>query len=141
MLKVIFISVPMLLSLAACGTDDGDSPVETAETAETGEAPIEFGPNDWSTPCGGDLGDCPDGQSCYSPPLPDGSTTQGYCTPTCSVDADCTDGFSGPGDASCFVAPACLISCERAYTDGTCPEGLTCLPTGGPTNACGIPAQ
>ncbi|MEM6925792.1 MAG: hypothetical protein AAF602_02590 [Myxococcota bacterium] len=141
MLKVIFISVPLFLSLNACTDGGDDDPVETAQTGETGEAPIEFGPNDWSAPCGDGLPDCPDGQSCYSPPLPDGSQTQGYCTPACSVDEDCTDGFSGPGDPSCFNPPACLISCDSAFMDGTCPEGLTCLPTGGPTNACGIPAQ
>lgn len=141
MLKTIFISVPMLLLTVACSGDDDDpTPTETAVTAETG-TPAPTGDNAWGAPCGDGLPDCPADQTCYSPPLPMGSTTQGYCTPVCAVDADCTEAFFGPGSASCFVAPNCLISCDRAFTDNTCPEGLTCIPTGGPTNACGIPAQ
>jgi len=130
--------LPVLL--LACGGDD--PPVETTPTAETGTTapPPVTGDNEWADRCGDGLPDCPEGQSCFVPPLPDGSTTEGYCSPTCAVDSDCTDGFFGPGTALCFNPPSCLIDCERAYVDGTCPEGLTCLPTGGPTNACGAPA-
>lgn len=139
MLKVIFITAPLFL-VAGCAGGDSDSDPPTATDTTDTDTDTDPGPeSDWATPCGGGLGDCPAGQECFSPPLPNGSTTQGYCTPSCSVEADCTDGYFGPGEASCFTPPNCLISCSQAYQDGTCPEGLTCIPTGGPTNACGVP--
>ncbi|MEN0067365.1 MAG: hypothetical protein AAGA48_34865 [Myxococcota bacterium] len=141
MLKAIFISVPLFLLVTGCSGDE-DTPLETAETAETADPgttmPAPTGDNEWAAPCGDGLPDCPADQTCYMPPLPDGSTTQGYCSPSCSEDAECTDGFFGPGTATCFVPPFCLISCDQAFGEDLCPEGLTCLPTGGPTNACGI---
>lgn len=138
MLKVIFISASLFL--VGCAGEDTDSDLPTDTDADT-DTPTEPLPeNDWAAVCGTGHPDCPADQECVFPPLPDGSTTEGYCSPVCSADSQCTDGFEGPGRAACFIPPACLISCDQAYADGTCPVGLTCLPTGGPTNACGVPA-
>ena len=72
--------------------------------------------------------DCPADHTCQIRGVQNGSTTMGYCSPPCAVDADCGTGYSGPGTVTCFQPDECLIVC-----DSTCPSGLDCLPTGGPT--------
>ena len=142
MMKTIFNGLSFLFLITACsGEDDPIEPTTTTATAETGKPAPVTGDNEWAQLCGSDLPDCPADQNCFMAPVPDGSTTQGYCSPSCQVDADCTDGFVGPGTALCFNPPNCLIDCLMAYGDNQCPEGLTCLPTGGPTNACGVRAE
>lgn len=136
-MKIMFIWVPLFIGCSG-GMDDTDSDT----SADTGTDGTEvMGDNLWGDVCGEGEEDCPTDLNCVFPPLPDQSTTVGYCSPTCGSTEDCTDGFFGPGRASCFAEPDCVISCDEAFTDGTCPEGLTCMPTGGPTNACGVPSQ
>lgn len=131
MLKTSGLAFSCLLLLAACG--DGD--------AETPDAGVDEGMpmtvNALGELCSAD-GDCPADHSCVIPPLPSGSTTDGYCSPNCATTDDCTDGYEGPGSISCFMPPSCFISCG---SDDDCPTGLTCLPTGGPTSACGVAGE
>ncbi|MEO1234660.1 MAG: hypothetical protein AAFZ18_37795 [Myxococcota bacterium] len=88
--------------------------------------------------CGEGEPDCPANHTCAIFPLVGGSTTKGYCTPVCQTTDDCTADYMGPGSPSCFRAPECSISCTTPMASGECPPGLTCLPTGGPTSACGV---
>lgn len=142
MTKTTILCVAALLFGAGCGGDQSDTDPKTTPTAETGETtPKVTGENEWAQLCGDGLAKCPADHHCFMAPVPAGSSTQGYCSPDCSVDTDCTDGFVGPGTALCFSPPDCLIDCLQAYGDDQCPKGLTCLPTGGPTNACGVPAK
>lgn len=109
------------LSLAVatgCGGDDG----------MTGD-----GGNALGVRCGPDQPDCPADHTCVVQPVPDGSGMQGYCSPVCVDDVDCTEGYAGPGDPVCFSNDECTIVCSDM-----CPEGLTCLPTGGPTDVCAV---
>jgi hypothetical protein len=87
--------------------------------------------------CGEGLPECPAPTSCEIQPFPDGSTTQGYCSPVCTTPSECTDGYEGPGDPTCYGG-ACVFSCADA---SECPDGLACLETGGPTLACGVAAE
>lgn len=135
MSRITFACLAVFLS--ACNGDPEETDTDAPATADTDTDTPQ--PNDWGSLCSTAQPGCPTDQECAFPPLPDGSITEGYCSPVCQVDADCTEGYFGPGSASCVPAPTCLISCSTAYADGACPEGLTCLPTGGPTNACGVP--
>ncbi|MEM6959627.1 MAG: hypothetical protein AAF411_17870 [Myxococcota bacterium] len=116
-----------LLAFVACGDDDGgsDAAVDMAGANALGQVCTT-------------VSDCPADHNCAMPPLVGGSMTQGYCSPNCSDAAACTTGYTGPGRPSCFLMPACTISCDTPNAPGECPDGLTCLPTGGPTSACGV---
>ncbi|MEO0326029.1 MAG: hypothetical protein AAF447_23975 [Myxococcota bacterium] len=123
--------LPLVL-LLACGDDDGTA-TATSMDMTTG------GTNALGQLCGDGEPDCPADHGCVVFSLIGGSATQGYCSPLCENDADCNEGFAGPGSASCFRSPECAISCTTPMSPGECPAGLTCLPTGGPTSACGVP--
>jgi hypothetical protein len=128
-----FFIATLLSFTVACGDDGSGSP---------GMPDAAAGENALGVPCGESQPDCPAGHTCAILGLPDGSDTMGYCTPACTEDADCMEGFTGPGSASCFRDMECVVSCEtEGGTDGVCPAGLTCLSTGGPTFACGVAAE
>ncbi|MEM9073559.1 MAG: hypothetical protein AAGE52_34025 [Myxococcota bacterium] len=148
-----------LLMILACGDDDrpggmdsgpgtdsavADTSVADTAVADTAVADTAVGEdagdvmNFLGQVCGEGLPECPAEHTCTITPLPMGSTTQGYCSPNCATTDDCTNGYAGPGRPSCFFAPQCAISCDVPMGAGQCPEGLTCLPTGGPTSACGV---
>ncbi|MEM1023000.1 MAG: hypothetical protein AAGD10_10045 [Myxococcota bacterium] len=127
------------LALCACGDDDNNgagtgngSGNDSSNGTGNGDA------NPLGQLCGDGLDACPSGSTCATPGLVGASDTQGYCTPVCASTPDCTTGYDGPGRASCFSAPECVISCDNPMAAGECPDGLTCLPTGGPTSACGV---
>lgn len=68
--------------------------------------------------------------------LNSGNPDIGYCSPVCSDDIDCTTGYEGPGDPTCFTPAdpnACSIVCNMSVD---CPTGLECIITGGPVNIC-----
>jgi len=72
-----------------------------------------------------------------------GSQTQGYCSPNCTVDEDCQDGYSGPlGGTPYCVNPSrpntCTIQCASVVD---CPTGLDCVAAEGPTSFCVVPSQ
>lgn len=142
------ISFALFLAVGSlgCGDDDGTADTGTADTgtADTGTSADAAGDasagNALGTPCDTANPTCPAGHTCAVFPLMGGSMTLGYCTPMCMDNSDCSDGYTGPGTASCFAMGQCAITCMMPNgTDGVCPTGLTCLPTGGPTNACGVP--
>lgn len=127
------------LFLAACGGDDGDNGPDAAPQAD---APLQQLVNalgqvcDESTPC-------PDSPAHSCVYLNIGSEVQGYCSPVCADNLDCSEGYDGPatGELTCFTPndpQACSIGCEVA---ADCPEDLECLPTGGPMSFCGVPPQ
>ena len=69
-----------------------------------------------------------------------GSQTQGYCTPLCTTEVECTTGYTGPatGQLACFPDQQnrnrCVIICG---TKDDCPTGLDCLaPQGAPMAFC-----
>lgn len=144
-MKLKNLALVLCLSTGGCSDDDDDS--EVGDAAATIDAGIEDsgtmdaatgGINALGQLCGEGRPDCPADHTCAQPGLVGASTNQGYCTPTCESDSDCTDEYDGPGSPSCFLPPECAISCSTPMTEGECPEGLTCLPTGGPTSACGV---
>jgi hypothetical protein len=86
---------------------------------------------------------CPDWPVHACVTLSVGSQVQGYCSPSCSTDQDCRNGYDGPSGGTPYcVNPSapntCTIECE-APTD--CPDGLDCVSTGGPSSFCVVPAQ
>ncbi len=69
-----------------------------------------------------------------------GSQTQGYCSPLCVTNTECTDGYTGPatGTPTCFPdsqnRQRCVILCQ---SEADCPGGLACLaPGGAPMSFC-----
>lgn len=67
-----------------------------------------------------------------------GNPNLGYCSPACTVDQDCINGYTGPstGTLSCFVPNqpnSCSIGCAAT---ADCPGNLECKITGGPFNFC-----
>ncbi len=136
----------LALSLtAACGDEDpsptpdaasavtADAAAGTADAATGGPDAMPSGDNALGVRCGPGNPECPADHTCVIQGIPGGSQMQGYCSPICNDNADCTDGYDGPGTALCFVANECSISCTDA-----CPEGLECLSTGGPTFVCAV---
>lgn len=129
-------------------TPGGGSPVEggsppgggnapdggTPDVGGAGGAPAE---NPLGQVCGDGLAQCPAPTDCVIQPLIGGSETEGYCSPACTLPAECTEGYTGPGETTCYGG-TCVFTCA---TDDECPEGLSCLPTGGPTSACGVAAE
>jgi hypothetical protein len=99
-----------------------------------GGAPHE---NPLGQPCGDGLPECAAPTDCVIQPLIGGSETQGYCSPACTMPNECTDGYEGPGETTCYGG-TCVFTCA---SDDECPEGLSCLETGGPTEACGVAAE
>lgn len=90
---------------------------------------------------------CDDANPCPQSPahtcvyLNSGSQVQGYCSPNCTVDQECRDGYTGPDAtrATCFnptVPDTCTVSCDL---DEHCPGDTKCLATGGPFMVCGAP--
>jgi hypothetical protein len=85
-------------------------------------------------------GDCNKGFGCtgYIPP------GQGYCTKTCTMDADCMS-LSG-AKYTCPAGGLCVISCMGTMDTTSCPSGMTCeavMGFGGgmtPTYRCKYPA-
>lgn len=117
---------------AGCGDDGGDSPAaDAAATVDASTATNALGVR-----CGPSLDPCPTGHTCVVQGVPGGDTMQGYCSPTCNTDPDCTTGYGGPGRATCFSNNECTIVCTDA-----CPTDLSCLATGGPTSVCAVPMQ
>ena len=95
--------------------------------------------NNLGTLCGGSEPDCPTNDVCVVQPVPMGSGMRGYCSPMCTAVAECTTGYAGPGSPTCFSMNQCTIVCTTpGATTGECPNGLTCLATGGPTNVCAV---
>jgi len=84
---------------------------------------------------------CPEGGTCVFQPIPDGSMTEGYCSPTCETNDDCTADYTGPGRALCFSMNVCTLSCMVPNGEKECPAGTECLPTKGPTFVCAVPAS
>ena len=122
----------LVAGASACGDDDGGN-------GGGGGSAVDAAPGSaLGVRCGPGLSDCPDDHTCVVRNLPDGSDSQGYCSPACTDDIDCTAGYTGPGDPVCFSANECVIVCTDAQL---CPTGLTCLATGGPTDVCGVPAD
>ena len=113
--------------IAACGGGSSD-PADA-------RPPDSAGPSAYAVCTMGVPTDCPAGYSCQIRNLVGGSTTMGYCSPPCSTDPDCGTvvGYTGPGTPSCFMPDACVLTCTA-----DCPAGLTCLPTGGPVDVCGV---
>ncbi|MEZ4365878.1 MAG: hypothetical protein R2939_06275 [Kofleriaceae bacterium] len=123
--------VSACLGLFACGGDDAppvdaappgpDAPVDAAPPSALGQVCVD-----------GDPLACPADYTCEIRGAIGGSADTGYCSPICSSDPDCTAGYTGPGTPTC-LGNACILVCTDA-----CPSGLTCLPTGGPTDICAV---
>jgi len=147
------------LGVAACGGGDDDddtvvvvdaAPLDPADagTQTTPDASTGGGTNALGQLCSATLA-CPDGNTCTS--LQGlGSTTMGYCSPTCTqAGSECATGYTGPAGGQ----PVCALSagegqppsqCAIVCTAPTqCPTGLACTAVPGqtqPVSVCVPPA-
>lgn len=115
----------------ACGDDGGGGSAADARPGADGPTSTSV----LGTLCTPGVDDCPSGECVI---LESGSDTTGYCSPVCTNDGQCTDGYTGPGTPTCFVPDQpnrCTISCTDA-----CPTGLECfVPMGAPMGFCRVP--
>ena len=129
--------IGLLCTVVSCGGDDDDGgTADAAAGSDAAAADAAAGSAAFlGQLCGPSLPACPTDYTCEIPGATGGSATDGYCSPMCDTVMDCTDGYGGPGNPACFVDDLCTIVCSI----NDCPTGLTCLPTGGPTNVCAVP--
>ena len=133
-----------LLVAPGCGSsgddDDDDAVLPDASVlvdASAGGpdgAPVPSAAN-LGQPCGGEGAvQCPGGEACITVRNV-GSTTEGYCTLSCTGFDDtrsCSFEYAGPGEPRCAIDDGdggfqCAIECT---TDRLCPTGLACFDTG-----------
>ncbi|ACY18155.1 hypothetical protein [Haliangium ochraceum] len=107
---------------------------------DLGEVPPPAGAaNNLGQVCSGSA-PCPTDHTCVT--LSFGSANEGYCSPSCTEDLDCSTGYSGPPSGTVFCenpsAPnTCVIACTQSVD---CPDGLSCESSGGPVSFCVVPA-
>jgi len=122
----------MAFALVACGGDDDDG--QQIDAPEI-DAPLIDAPavtNALGQVCVLAAPNCPEGNTCTGV-TGVGSTTNGYCSPTCdNNNALCTAGYTGPagGTPVCALTTMqgqppslCAIICTMP---AHCPQGLTC---------------
>jgi len=132
-LHALSMATLFVLLLAACGgDDDGGSVSADASTPADATAANHLGQR-----CSAEL-PCPSSPPHQCVYLTSGNPDQGYCSPMCIEDTDCSDGYTGPatGQLSCFVPGmpnVCTIVCD---TVADCPGDLACVSPGGPVNVC-----
>lgn len=117
----------LVFAAFGCGSDDGGG----------GGDPPDASPDAMVQGAQNGLGQtCTVAATCPSDPphecvfLNSGNPNLGYCSPICTIDADCTNGYTGPGTPTCFVpnqSNRCSVQCP---TD-TCPGDLVCADLGG----------
>lgn len=126
-----FFAVLSLIMFVGCDVDNTSPSADAALPAADAAGPT----NALGTECA-DTAACPDDHNCVK--LTSGNPDVGYCSPVCSDETDCADGYTGPstGILSCFVPNvpnSCSIQCN---TTADCPLTLECVDNGGPFKFC-----
>lgn len=123
----------LMLAAAGCGGDDdgGDGGGSSDAASADGQA----ADNQLGRTCS-TSDPCPTSHQCVY--LSSGNPDLGYCSPQCTTEQDCLDGYDGPstGTVTCFVPNQpnlCSIACD---TVADCPGELACVETGGPVKVC-----
>jgi hypothetical protein len=134
---VQFLSVLAFFLAAACGGSDDENPAVDAPVAIDAATDAPAASNPLGQVCAVSGGDCPAGSTC-SGVQGVGSTSMGWCSPTCTQNGgECAAGYAGPagGDPQCALVVSegqppslCAIICTQV---GDCPSSLSCLPVPG----------
>lgn len=157
-LSSILSALALSVALAACGGSGSGDDISTVDARAVDARVVDAPAGSIDAPTGGSnaLGQvcsqtvaCPAGNTCTGVSGV-GSTTMGWCTPTCTQQGgECAAGYTGPagGMPVCALTTAqgappsqCAIICTAA---AQCPSGLQCIPVPGqttPVSICAPPA-
>lgn len=139
--RVALFALP--LAVAACEAESTPPPEDAPDGAASADAPGGSTDNALGQTCDNES-QCPSDPPHQCVFLQSGDPNLGYCSPLCQTDPDCTEGYTGPGEPTCFVPDvpeACTIQCDPTQGDAACPEGLICHEPGGPVSFCTTPTN